>query len=101
MKTKTYTKHKKNTKKPDITGAEWKTLEEIRQHKKETQLDRIERKLDELLSWPAVTPPGQWVVPYPCDPMPIGPVDPSWPTTRTDRPVRYPVGPFGDPIPYA
>jgi hypothetical protein len=105
MKTKPYTKHKKNTKKPDLAEGQWTPGE----YKDETQLDRIERKLDELLSRPVITPPGQWAVPrtYTCyptspvDPMPTGPVDPSWPITRTDRPQRWPVGYWGEPIPYA
>ena len=58
--------------------------------RRQTQLDRIERKLDELLSRPAVTPPGQWEVPhtYPGNPP-------------MNRPVLYPFGPSGGAIQYA
>lgn len=40
--------------------------------RRQTQLDRIERKLDELLTRPNIvinpSPPGPWMGPAPCDP---------------------------------
>ena len=91
MKTKTYTKHKKNTKKPDITGAEWKMLEEIGQYKTESQLDRIERKLDELLKRQPtinITQPGTWTMPCP------------YPTIAPEQPTHTPVDHYGNPTIY-
>lgn len=58
--------------------------------RRQTQLDRIERKLDELLNRPAViqTPPGQWIVPH----------DPP----KDDKPPRcWPTDIRGNPVPYA
>lgn len=63
--------------------------------RRQTQLDRIERKLDELLKRQPViniTPrPGEWYVPYQ-----INTTTPS----PTEQP-RYPTDPFGQPVPYA
>lgn len=61
------------------------------QSRRQTQLDRIERKLDDLLSRPAMlTPPGQWsytrTIPSPATPKP----EPD-----------YPHDIYGNPVPYA
>ena len=59
--------------------------------RRQSQLDRIERKLDELLSRPTViqTPPVQWIVPHNQpneDAVPRG-----WPVDNWGRPVPYAV----------
>ena len=57
------------------------------QSRRQTQLDRIERKLDELLSRPAIiTPPEQWSCPRPI----------YWPKPEPDFPRDI----YGNPIPY-
>ena len=86
MKTKPYTKNKKTIKKPDLAEGQWTPGE----YKDEMQLDRIERKLDELLSRPVYAPPSQWNVPA------------FWPNPpRRDEEPRYPRDWFGSPVPYA
>lgn len=89
MKTKTKKKESppyvRLKKKPDISGAEWKTVEEVlREPPKASQLDRIEQKLDQLLARP------YW---YPYTPPP--PPHP-WPAEKP----KYPTDPWGGPIPY-
>ncbi len=84
MKTKTYTKHKKNDKNPDLAEGQWKPGE----YKDETQLDRIESKLDELLTRPYSAPAS---IPW------NGPWQPSpW----FYQPTRTPVDPYGNPTIY-
>jgi hypothetical protein len=88
MKTKPYTKNKKKTK-----NYEWEKsglnctmpVKSVRL-KKESQLDRIERKLDELLKRQPIVlspQPMQWIVPR----------------CPSEEP-RYPTDPFGHPVPY-
>ena len=89
MKTKTYTKHKKNTKNDEWekSGLNFTMPVKSVRLKKESQLDRIERKLDELLKQQpiAISPqPGQWIVPH-----------------RPPEEPHYPTDPFGQPVPYA
>ena len=87
MKTKTYTKHKKNDKNPDLAEGQWKPGE----YKDETQLDRIERKLDDLLSRQPtiyITQPGTWTMPCP------------YPTIDPEQPTHTPVDPYGNPTIY-
>jgi len=89
MKTKTKKKESppyvRLKKKPDISGAEWKTVEEVlRESPKASQLDRIEQKLDQLLARP------YW---YPYTPPP--PPHP-WPSTEP----RTPTDPWGNPTIY-
>lgn len=82
MKTKTKKKESppyvRLKKKPDISGSEWKTVEEVlREPPKASQLDRIEQKLDQLLSrpyWFPYTPPPP-TVPWPVE-KPRMPTDP-------------------------
>lgn len=84
MKTKNYTKHKKNDKKPDLAEGQWKPGE----YKDETQLDRIERKLDELLKRQPIVlspQPVQWIVPH------RPPEEPRYPTDHRGQPVPYAV----------
>ena len=74
-KHKTYTVHKKPAKK-----AEWKTIEEVlKETPVPSQLDRIERKLDELLArpyyQPAPVPLSEPSRPYPWSQTPHPPVD--------------------------
>ena len=88
MKTKTYTKHKKKTKNDEWTasGVGLPRAVTVRL-KKETQLDRIERKLDDLLSRQPIVlspQPVQWIVPH-----------------RPPEEPRYPTDPFGQPVTYA
>lgn len=60
------------------------------QSRRQTQLDRIERKLDELLSRPAMlTPPGQWSCPRPIS-------SPDAPKPEPD----FPRDVYGNPVPY-
>ena len=69
----TYIKHRKNKKKPDISGAKWVPVKKVFRGKRSTQLDRIERKLDDLLSRPPVQilppSPGTWNVPETRNPV--------------------------------
>ncbi len=97
MKTKTYTKHKKTAKNDewDKSGLNCTMPVKSVRLKKESQLDRIERKLDELLKRQPtinITPrPGEWHVPYQVN-------------TTTPSPTeqhRYPTDTFGQPVPYA
>lgn len=84
---KPYTKHKKNAKKPDLAEGQWKPGE----YKDETQLDRIERKLDELLERQPtinITQPGTWTMPWP------------YPIIAPEQPTRTHVGTNGDPTIY-
>ena len=92
MKTKTYTKHKKNAKNDEWEKSEQNCTMPIKSArlKKESQLDRIERKLDELLSRAAIiTPPGQWSCPRPI----------YWPNPPETEP-DFPRDVHGHPIPY-
>lgn len=93
MKTKPYTKNKKTTK-----NYEWEKsgqnctmpVKSVRL-KKESQLDRIERKLDELLKRQpiiSITQPGTWTMPCP------------YPTIVPEQPTRTPVDPYGNPTIY-
>lgn len=55
--------------------------------RRQTQLDRIERKLDELLKRQPIVlsqQPAQWIVPH-----------------RPPEEHRYPTDTFGQPVPYA
>lgn len=89
MKTKTKKKESppyvRLKKKPDISGAEWKTVEEVlREPPKASQLDRIERKLDQLLArpyWFPYTPPPP-PVPWPVE-------KPRTPTDLWGNPAIY------------
>lgn len=59
--------------------------------RRQTQLDRIERKLDELLSRQPtinITQPGTWTMPWP------------YPTIAPEQPTRTHVGTNGDPTIY-
>lgn len=92
MKTKTYTKNKKKTKSDEWTasGVGLPRAVTVRL-RKETQLDRIERKLDELLKRQPtinITQPGTWTMPYP------------YPTISPEQPTRTPVDPYGNPTIY-
>lgn len=76
-------------KKPDISGAEWKTVgdaigEILREPPKASQLDRIEQKLDQLLARP------YWY-PYTPPPAPF-----PWPAEKP----RMPTDPWGNPTIY-
>ena len=90
-KMKTYTKNKKTAKNDEWTtsgvGLPRAVTDRLR---KETQLDRIERKLDDLLSRIVYAPPPQWNVPG------------FWlnPPRREEEP-SYPRDWFGNPVPYA
>jgi hypothetical protein len=89
MKTKTKKKESppyvRLKKKPDISGAEWKTVEEVlREPPKASQLDRIEQKLDQLLARP------YW---YPYTPPPL---PQPWKPTE----LRTPTDPWGNPTIY-
>lgn len=86
---KPYTKNKKKTKNDEWTasGVGLPRAVTVRL-KKESQLDRIERKLDELLKQQPIAISPQ--------PIPI-----LWPVPRcpSEEP-RYPTDPFGHPVPY-
>ena len=90
MKTKTKKKESppyvRLNKKPDISGAEWKTVEEVlRESPKASQLDRIEQKLDQLLArtcWFPYTPPP---APHPWTPQ----TEPRTPTDPWGNPAIY------------
>lgn len=81
-----YVKIKKNTK-----NLKWRHASVGKPTtKRQKQLDRIERKLDELLSRPVYAPPSQWNTPA------------FWtvPPRREEEP-RYPRDYFGNPVPYS
>ena len=59
--------------------------------RRQTQLDRIERKLDELLKRQPtinITQPGTWTMPCP------------YPTIVPEQPTHTPVDPYGNPTIY-
>ena len=89
---KPYTKNKKKTKNDEWTtsGVGLPRAVTVRL-RKETQLDRIERKLDELLKRQPtinITQPGTWTMPCP------------YPTIVPEQPTHTPVDPYGNPTIY-
>lgn len=90
---KPYTKNKKKTKNDEWEKSGLNCTMPVKsvRLKKESQLDRIERKLDELLKQQPtinITQPGTWTMPWPC------------PTIAPEQPTRTHVGTNGDPTIY-
>ena len=93
MKTKPYTKNKKNAKNYEWEKSGLNCTMQVKsvRLKKEYQIDRIERKLDELLKRQPtinITQPGTWMMPRP------------YPTIVSEQPTRTPVDHYGNPVVY-
>lgn len=91
MKTKPYTKNKKKTKSDDWTtsGVGLPRAVTVRL-RKESQLDRIERKLDELLTRPYCAPtPVPWSQPPMPQPWYYNPNAPHHPVDHYGNPIVY------------